>query len=289
MDTSVSTEPAWRSSSLDRIRNNLDLPWAFVRSAYAGARDRHSFDDLRTYCMFIGYPRSGHSLLGSLLDAHPRAVIAHEADTLRYLQAGFTRLQVYSLILANSRRYRDRREIIYDYTVPQQWQGRYLELRVIGDKKGGRSTRRLATSPALLDRLISRVDVETRFVHVARNPFDNITTIFERTMADRGLAAAVEEYLRLCAAVDSIRRRLGPAVVLDVHHEALLAEPCEELKRVCHFVGLDAADDYLEDCAGILFASPRRTREHVDWPPALVERVTGVIARYDFLSGYTFD
>jgi hypothetical protein len=289
MDTRLNTEPAWRSSSLDRIRNNLDLPWAFVRSAYTGARDRSLFGDLRTYCMFIGYPRSGHSLLGSLLDAHPEAVIAHEADTLRYLQARFTRLQVYSLILANSRRYRDRREIIYDYTVPHQWQGRYVELRVIGDKKGGRSTRRLATSPALLDRLIDSVDVETRFVHVVRNPFDNITTIFEKTMADRGLEAAVEEYLRLCATVDTIRRRLGPAVVLDVRHEALLAEPRDELRTVCHFVGLEAADDYLDDCADILFPSPRRTREHVDWPPALVERVSEAISRYEFLKGYSLD
>lgn len=289
MDTSAALPPAWRSPPLDRIRNNLDLPWAFVRSAYRGVRDRHLFDDLTVYCMFIGYPRSGHSLLGSLLDAHPEAVIAHEADALRYLQARFTCLQVYSLILANSRRYRDRRKIVYDYTVPGQWQGRHLRLRVIGDKKGGRSTRRLATSPALLDRLVDGVGVQARFVHVARNPFDNITTIYERTMRDQGLVAAVEEYLRLCATVDSLRHRLGRAVVLDVRHEALLARPHDVLTEVCQFLGLQASGPYLDACAGILFTSPRRTREHVEWPAQLVERVAEAISRYDFLQGYSFE
>jgi len=34
-------------------------------------RYRRHFDAVRTFCLFIGYPRSGHSLVGSLLDAHP--------------------------------------------------------------------------------------------------------------------------------------------------------------------------------------------------------------------------
>ena len=36
------------------------------------------FDDVEAFCVFIGYTRSGHSLVGSILDAHDEAVIAHE-------------------------------------------------------------------------------------------------------------------------------------------------------------------------------------------------------------------
>ena len=39
--------------------------------------------------MFIGYPRSGHSLIGSLLDVHPNAIVAHELDALKFVGAGF--------------------------------------------------------------------------------------------------------------------------------------------------------------------------------------------------------
>ena len=44
---------------------------------------RHELQSVEAFCIFIGYPRSGHSLLGSLLDAHPEMVIAHELDVLR--------------------------------------------------------------------------------------------------------------------------------------------------------------------------------------------------------------
>ncbi len=282
-------QPDWRSPPLDRLRNNLDLPLAFLSSAYAGLRDRRRFDDLHTYCMFLGYPRSGHSLLGSLLDAHPEVVIAHEADALRYVQARFSRLQVYSIALENSQRYGRRREIVYDYTVPRQWQGRARCLKVIGDKKGGRSTRRLAESPALLDRLRQVVGVRTRFIHVIRNPFDNIATISDKREGDDGISPAVGEYLRLCATVDQLRGRLEPEALLDVRHETLLADPHETLGRCCSFLGVEPDEAYLQDCASILFSEPRRTRSQVEWSSEHLHEVTRAIQRFDFLSGYSFD
>jgi len=48
--------------------------------------------------MFVGYPRSGHSVIGSLLNAHPDMVVAHELNALRYVQAGFSRLREYPFL-----------------------------------------------------------------------------------------------------------------------------------------------------------------------------------------------
>ena len=36
------------------------------------------YDGVETFLMFIGYPRSSHSLVGALLDAHPQIIIANE-------------------------------------------------------------------------------------------------------------------------------------------------------------------------------------------------------------------
>lgn len=36
------------------------------------------FASVRTFVLFVGYPRSGHSLIGSIMDAHPNIIIAHE-------------------------------------------------------------------------------------------------------------------------------------------------------------------------------------------------------------------
>jgi len=49
----------------------------------------HTFDNVDRFVMFVGFPRSSHSLVGSLLDAHPEACIAHEMDVLKYVMANF--------------------------------------------------------------------------------------------------------------------------------------------------------------------------------------------------------
>ena len=34
--------------------------------------------------MFIGYPRSSHSLVGAILGAHPEIIIPHQYDVIKY-------------------------------------------------------------------------------------------------------------------------------------------------------------------------------------------------------------
>ena len=52
---------------------------------------RDDFAGIGSFLMFVGHPRSGHSLVGALIDAHPNAVVAHELDALKYVEAGFGR------------------------------------------------------------------------------------------------------------------------------------------------------------------------------------------------------
>ncbi len=89
--------------------------------------------------MFVGHPRSGHSLIGALLDAHPEIVIAHEFNALRFIQSDCDRNQLFIKLLLRSRKFTKtgRRWNGYKYTVPNQWHGCYRKLKVIGDKKGG--------------------------------------------------------------------------------------------------------------------------------------------------------
>jgi len=63
-----------------------------------------AYPDLRAFCLFASYGRSGHSLVGSLLDAHPDVVIAHEANALRLVAEGTKRDELFETLLENSRR-----------------------------------------------------------------------------------------------------------------------------------------------------------------------------------------
>ena len=278
-----------------QVRENLVLARQLVEAAAIGVVERRHFDEVETYCMFLGTGRSGHSLVGSLLDAHPEAVIAHELDALRYLGAGFPRRLVYAQILQNDREFtRSGRKarLDYAYRVPNQWQGRYRRLRVIGDKKGGRSTRRLRHDPGLLERARDAVGTRFRVVQVSRNPFDTIATMYRRTGdPSRGitLESKIDHYRSLCRTISEASTRLDPAERFELRHEDVVTSPQRCLSALCSFVGLSADQAYLDDCASILFPSPRQTRHEAPWTPALIARVDEIVAAHGFLAGYSFD
>jgi sulfotransferase family protein len=285
----------------NRLRGNvakafdrLAFAQSYLASYYKGRKNRELFAAVETYCMFIGYPRSGHSLIGSLLDAHPNVIVAHELDALKYVEAGLGKYRLYQLLLDNSRRFarKGRKWTGYAYQVPGQWQGRFDELRVIGDKKGGRSTLRLAVRPELLYRLRKTVAVEIKFVHVVRNPYDNIATMHKRALEhDRNAAlrTAVADYFSRCEMNAELKELLGSSAVLDARHESFIEDPRSALRRLCGFLDLGYTEDYLEDCASIVFGAPRKSRHDVGWSAASLDAVRTGIGRFDFLKGYSYE
>ena len=274
---------------IGRWRERRDLEQARQRASRGLATGPDLFAGVERFVLFIGYPRSGHSLVGSFLDAHPDAVVAHERDVLQLMRHGFSREQVFWLLLERSRAFTDagRAWTGYEYAVPNQWNGRFRHLRVLGDKKGGNTARQLVAEPHLLHRCESFTSLPHRYVHVTRNPFDNIATIAKRS--DVPLAAATDRYLALVGAVAKARADYGPAEWIDLRQEDLIADPPAFLTRLCSFVGLDVPEDYLKDCASIVFAEPRKTRTSVEWPAALKARIEAAIAETEFLRGYRFE
>ena len=111
---------------------------SYPRAAIGALRHRQDFDRVERFCLFLGYSRSGHTLPGAMLSAHPNAVVAHELDVLRYVEMGFDRDAIFSLLCDRDRWFcrRHCEWTGYSYAIPNQWQGRYETLRVIGDKKG---------------------------------------------------------------------------------------------------------------------------------------------------------
>ena len=275
--------------------NNLSNPFTwtrlYARSLYGSRAYRDDFADVETFCMFLGYPRSGHSLVGSLLDAHPDVIIAHELDVLKFVGAGFNRSQIFYLLLENSRVRGDRgREYSgYSYEVGGQWQGRYRKLRVIGDKKGGRSSTRLTSRPELLESMRKTIGVHSKFVHVIRNPYDCITTMTTRNQRGLSLENRIENYFSRVATVAATMKRIAPDDILDVRHEELIEEPKKYLERLCRLIGVDPLPDYLEASAKIIFKEPQRSRYKLPWSRGNIDRVAELMKPYPFLAGYSYD
>jgi hypothetical protein len=292
VQTGTARAPGELGASLVR---RLRIARRFVTSLYRSRRERALFRDVRTYCMFVGYARSGHSVVGALLDAHPEAIVADEVDVLQYVAAGFSHEQIFHLLLARSRRQAGKGRVkggrdgkTYSYDVPGQWQGRFTQLRVIGDSTAGRSTQRIAERPELMSRLQATMSgMQVKLIHVFRNPFDTIATMNLRS--GRPLQDGIERYFANCATIEALERRLPRDAVFNLRQEALIEQPDAVLPQLCRFLGLEPHEAYVRACADILYRSPSKSRERVAWPPSLIRMASERIDTFAVLRGYSFD
>lgn len=276
----------------DVRKNAPGLARDYVVSAYDGYRVRHLFEQVNTYATLIGYARTGSSLLGALLDAHPNVVMGSEANDLKYVLAGFSRQQLYYLLHKSAADFAQNQAAMrsgYSYAVPGQWQGRHQEIRVIGEKHALGTALRLFVRPYLLQRLRTLVGIPVKFIHIYRNPYDCIVTETLKNRSGWSLEHNVQMYINVCDTVDWVRSQTDSNHFLDFKHEDFVADPRAQLRRLFSFIDVEVPDELIEACASIVHSKPNRTREKVEWTPALREQVEITIARWPYLHGYGFD
>jgi hypothetical protein len=256
------------------------------------------FGGLRAFAQFIGWSRSGTTLIGSLLNAHPRVVIAQELDVASRVAAGVQRERLLGEIVESEAAFArgGRRWNGYSYALPGGSRRSAAGPLVLGDKKAAGTTEMLMRRPGILAETEALVGLPLRLVCVVRNPFDVVATLsrhldtdlpsWHRPPPEPAIVSATDWYLRLAEAIDGIlAERSGQFHVL--HLERVIAEPWDELRRLYGFLGLGPVDEGLLDaCAEIVFARPRTTRGRADWPLAAQNRLEAAIGRFAFLSPY---
>ncbi|KAL9978239.1 hypothetical protein ACROYT_G015734 [Oculina patagonica] len=284
------------------------------------------YNGVETFVMFIGYPRSSHSLVGSILDAHPEIIIPNEYhiierwdiyrdDTLRnsamrkyllfYNLHSLSTWQATFGVRAQNPVFID--DTIYSYHVPGAWQGTFNgKLRVIGDKRGGGTTMELTEKPekfAILKELNETLGIPLKFLHVIRNPFDIISTwvlrLFNvRLQANDGktkinkpaeLDNAIKSFFHLMETNERIRQLYGGDSVLDVLSHKLILKPRETIKAICAFLGVTCHEDYLHQAENILFGKPSETRRTVVWTEEQKQRVYDEMKKYSYLKSFKFE
>jgi len=252
-------------------------------------------DRLENFLIFTGYPRSGSSILGSLLDAHPQILVAHELHVLTLLPAGYSRRHIFKLIERNSRRFADsgRTSTGYPGLVKGQYNGRATQLRVIGDKKAGLTALLLARDGLLLNRLQDMVRLPLKCLHIVRNPFDMITTdAYGGNARQEQISPEVLELVsgQFFDRFDAMQRVIssGHFDVRTLRYEDVLVSPADGLEKLCCWLGVDSAADWREASCRHLFRRPHTSRAQYPWSGREVEKVTERIRDYDFLRGYTF-
>lgn len=287
------------------LKKRKKLPWqlqftlAHLATVKASKEFAPSFANVETYCTFIGYSRSGHSLVAALLDAHPHIVMAHELRAVKYIQYNFSREALYYLLfqMTKIRGHSWKRGGGYTYDVPNQWQGSFEKISVIGDKHGEFTVTTLANNPKLLEKLQNVVKVPIKFIHVVRNPYDNIATFAIKTASYRrdsevrntDIEKSIKRYFHVCESVMKVKEMVESADVLDLHHENFVKEPKAQLRELCCWLGIEPSSNYLDDCKKVVFESPRKSRHKIQWNEEFKQQVQHKIELFPFLKEYTFE
>ena len=269
----------------------------YWKSLILGLIYQKSFKNIRTYCMFVGYPRSGHSLIGALIDAHPNAIIGMQTDALGLFERGFIKKQILYLILKKSINFsvvHKNKWSGYSYHIPDSHQGRFTELLVIGDKQGAVSSRRIRNNPPLLSLFLSMIGYQIKMLHIVRNPFDVISTMYTRNLKegkdfDRGLLEDRISAFFLNADINNILLNDPKLSIKTVFHESFIKDAKKEFSGILTYLNLEITNDFIEKCISIIYKEPHKSRLDILWPEDLKKFVGNKIKLYPFLKHYEFN
>lgn len=281
-----------------RTIRKIKFFYSFIKSLILGNLLKKQYRSIKTFVMFVGYPRSGHSLIAALLDAHPNIVMGMEWGVIPHLKMGYNQLQIFYSIIHNAKRFRNKENNVwtgYSYKV-NNWQGNFDEIHVIGDKFGGRTAIMFSEEPELLSLVQSKINLPFKYIHVIRNPFDTITTMTKRHFeTQRGkadpqsidLLPFIKLYFQRINLVNHLRGE-KEIHIHDLYHEDFIAKPQIGLKDLLNFLEVKYDPDYIQDCVKIVYKEPHKSRMDIEWSDDLVHYVEQLISSYNFLRRYNF-
>ena len=286
-----------------------------------------SIEDVETFVFFIGYPRSGHSIIASMIDAHPNAILAHEFNLFNRLAMQLStgiedllnKTHLFNTLYQDSymeaitgwrsgKNSYNTKGYSLKMNGSESWQGRFSALKVIGDKAGGSTARVYHDHPELFLQiyrlLVDAVHVPVRVIHVVRNPYDMIATrLLYRTSSirrqkaefnstnklknDKVVYQAFQGLYKEVEAVHSMVKACN-LTVLEIHSEEFIHDPRKEMKSVCEFLGLSCSESYLNMCEQVTYKNVSRTRDSVEWTAQIKGLVETRMLQLPFFKRYSF-
>src|SRR6266508_2430497 len=280
-----------RSVVLPRVRS-LPLarryPGLAIVTTGRSRRLRDDVASVRSFLLFVGHPRSGHSLVGALVDApHER----HRGPRARCAQVRRSSL-------------RPRPALHADHPAPAGPGDRQPAIRqrlrlprprsVAGSLRAARGHRReggpLHRPARFAARPVRPSDPDRRPTGQG-GPGRARSLRQHRHHVPAGppsLSEHADSYFELARTVRSLRQRVDDDQFHELRLENPIAEPTTTLSQSTAFLGLTSPPDYLAACRSVVFPTARRTRTDAAWTAELLDLVARRASEHPSLDGYRF-
>jgi len=272
-----------------RFMRAARVGWKLLQAPMLSATARQ-FGDCDNFVVFIGYPASGHTLLGSMLNAHPEMLVSNELDVLFYTQNGVPGRALLGAIAAHDAKFaRKNRKNTKGYAYAANTSGLSgnRPIKTVGDKKGYPTARRLSTQPHLLDKLARRTGLPVKVLHLARNPYDMAASF--RKWSGYPLTACTWQVAEMARLADCAARTIPAEDHLLVRFEDILATPERAMTRICAFLGRSTAAGDLAPALALVNPGHARPADPGGWDAEARREITAVTDRFAAFASYADD
>lgn len=243
------------------------------------------FSSLKAFLLIIGNARSGSTVLGSIINAHPNALIANETQLSGNLWNSATRESVLQTIASQAIQPNPGK------ILPSGYKFQFCkdspktdQVLLIGEKAWNPATLFLHGKYSLLTDLSTQMQLPLLILHAVRNPFDTISTMHIRSGAP--IHDRIRWFFMHCEAVQAISDRYTSQSFKHVYHEALLLNPIVEIRSLMNFLSLPLIDSYIETIKNALFTFPNESSKKVVWSKEDRQEVLSRMEQFEFLKFY---
>ena len=261
-------------------KNSTALPPATATSvmhAMVASKASHLSPDIisriKSFVFFIGYGRSGHSIIGSLMDAHPHMIVAHNTvplfsrfSKLNQVSNSAWKSTLFDMLYENSVGdafdIRKNPEKGYTLEVEGLWQGRFDKyVEVIGERSGGKTTKEYLKDKAIFiqnyRQLKEMLSMPMRVIFAVRNPFDTISTKLNYKIT------SISQYRKLKHAIQSKSCDVQKLSVSDQDMMEVVTWLFEMVDAVKEMIELFGSENVLEVHNCELVDKPRKTLSRI--------------------------
>ena len=272
---------------------------------------------IEKFVLFVGNIITGHTMIASLMDAHPNMIVSNEYLLINKVFQSRTEWLKNKTSLFNKLYEHSWREshngmtsiskalsgahygvgIISNYS----WHGMYRNLKVIGDKCGKYIVSLYQQDPTHFRQLLKQLS-DTLQIPMIRNPYDAVATKCLGSVTTQQPTETNKYNNPTClkrimtaffSVEDWVMRMKNDAElnlnVLDIHNADYVKFPVETVRKVCEFFEVDCPEGYLQACKEKAYSSTRKTRKLVAWPKELVKDFDRAMKKFPFLQRYSYE
>ena len=290
-------------ANTDRERILIHHKLGKVRPKEYGSLSDDVIHGVKRFIFFAGYSQNGHNLVASMLDAHPHVIISHEYLLFEKWQVHPTEHSdkhwLFNTLYSKNRLLTDTKGSIRNLIIPGSWQGQYdTFLSIIGDNSGWPTVEVFKRNKEkfidVYNQLKRTVQVPIDVIHVIRNPYDDIATMFlhkrNATYDGNKQDSTEAQILRFFEEVNSVVEMITTVHLstIEVHNIDMITKPKITMRILCDRLRILCSEQLLQMCTHKIFSSEYKSRRLIKWTPHLIELVAKNIQKYDHLKRYSF-